>query len=492
MLRDLGVNVRAVVVALSFALGCGTGASPPAATGVAGSGASSEPGSAAGAPGSDAGAPGTFAAGDDSGGALASLPRCTAAGQCVQACGSGAATAIAGTVYDPAGHNPLYGVVVYVPSATPAPFPAGASCASCASLYTGDPIAFAVTDAAGHFTLQGAPDGTGIPLVIQIGKWRRQLTVPSVAACATTQLPDATLSFPRNQSEGDIPAIAISTGGADTLECMLRRIGLDASEYGPGPSSAARIHIYQGAGGANTSPGAPESSKALLDMTSDLMKYDVVLLSCEGDETANMNQQALFDYAAGGGRVFASHYHYAWFNTGPFGATNLAKWKTGGNSVGDLDAVIATTLPDGQPFPRGEAMKAWLGNVGALVNGELPIQVARHNADVTMANTPSIPWITADAQSKAPGATQYFSADTPIGAAPTETCGRVVYSDLHVGAASGDYGFDGMQVPDDAVVPTGCVDGPLSSQESALEFMLFDLSACIAPPDQSPSLPIAR
>jgi hypothetical protein len=174
------------------------------------------------------------------------------------------------------------------------------------------------------------------------------------------------------------------------------------------------------------------------------------------------------------------------------GAANLAKWKTGGQSVGDLQAEIATTLPDGRAFPRGEAMKAWLGNVGALVNGELPIQVARHNADVTLANAPSIPWITADAQSKAPGATEYFSVDTPLGTAPAEACGRVVYSDLHVGAASADYGFDGTHVPSDAVVPTGCVDAPLSSQESALEFMLFDLSACITPPDQSPSLPVTR
>src|SRR6185437_5772934 len=146
--------------------------------------------------------------------------------------------------------------------------------------------------------------------------------------------------------------------------------GLDASEYGPGPSSPARIHIYRGAGGANTSPSAQESYVALWDSKDDLQRYDVVLLSCEGDETAHMNQQALFDYAAAGGRVFASHYHYAWFNTGPFAAENLAKWKTGGNTIDDLNAIIETTLPSGQPFPRGQAMKDWLGNVGALTNGE--------------------------------------------------------------------------------------------------------------------------
>ena len=31
-----------------------------------------------------------------------------------------------------------------------------------------------------------------------------------------------------------------------------------------------------------------------------------------------MNQQALHDYASAGGRVFASHFHYSWFNSGPY------------------------------------------------------------------------------------------------------------------------------------------------------------------------------
>jgi hypothetical protein len=477
----LGPSLIAVVAA------CGSSKTPP--------GSGEAPGGSSGSfesgtPDPDSGPGGSFMGGDDSGTPSAALPRCTAAGQCVQSC-SGTPTTISGTVYDPAGRNPLYGVVVFVPSSTPAPFPAGASCASCASLYTGDPIAFAVTDAAGRFRIQGAPDGANIPLVVQIGKWRRQLTLPSVPACATTEVPDGTLRLPRNRMEGDIPAIAISTGGADSLECLLGRIGIDASEYGPGPSSPARIHIYQGAGGANTSPSAQESYKALWDSKDDLQRYDVVLLSCEGDETAHMNQQALFDYATAGGRVFASHYHYAWFNTGPFGAENLAKWKTGGNTIADLDAVIETTLPNGQPFPRGQAMKDWLGNVGALVNGELPITVARHNADVSVANTASVPWIAADAKSEAPGATQYFSADTPFGAG-AEACGRVVYSDLHVGGTSADYGFDGTHVPSGAIVPTGCKDARLSPQEDALEFMLFDLSACIAPPDEAPTLPVIR
>jgi hypothetical protein len=425
-----------------------------------------------------------------------SFPQCTAAGQCVHACSGNGATTVSGTVYDPAGKNPLYGIVVYIPSQAVSPITTGASCYSCGSLYTGSPIAYAVTDSAGHFTITGVPDGDNIPLVLQVGKWRKQITVPTVAQCTNTALADKSLTLPKNQSEGDIPAIGIATGGADTLECLLRRIGLDASEYASGSAGPGRIHIFVGDNGANTTTPAPAAYSALWDSTPDLTPYDILLLACEGHETTSDGAKAaltpamlkaLYDYAQGGGRVFTSHYQYAWFTTGPFKAENLATWATGGQDYAatEVDAVIETLLPNGQTFPRGVAMQQWLGNVGALnANGELPILFARHNALVTSVNTASVPWITADQDASPPNETEYFSFDTPFGADAGAQCGRVVYSDLHVGAASTDYGWDGKQVPTNAIVPDGCADADLSAQEKALEFMLFDLSSCVAPPTE--------
>jgi hypothetical protein len=224
------------------------------------------------------------------------------------------------------------------------------------------------------------------------------------------------------------------------------------------------------------------------------MAYDITLLTCEGHETTSDGNgaaltapmlQALYDYAQSGGRVFASHYHYNWFNAGPFGAQNLATWQTGGQHYDvDPNAVILTTLPGGQAFPRGVAMNEWMTNVNALTGGELHIVQARHNALVTAANTASLPWIETDTDANPPSQTEYFSFDTPFGTAPAEQCGRVVYSDLHVGAASGDYGGYTDNIPAKAIVPTGCGNGDLSPQEKALEFMLFDLSVCVTPPDQ--------
>jgi hypothetical protein len=416
--------------------------------------------------------------------------------QCQQhACAGGATTTVSGTVYDPAGNNPLYNVVVYVPNDKVQPLKSGASCDACDSLYSGSPIAAAVTDAAGKFTLTKAPDGADIPLVVQIGKWRKQFKIASVAPCQDNPQPDGMLRLPRNRTEGDIPSIAVSTGSADTLECLLRRIGVDAGEYVAGSEGEGRVHIFQGsprqnqhgeAVAPNTSPAAPKSPDALWNSIDSLMAFDIVLLSCEGQETSQINQAALHEYGNRGGRVFASHFHYSWFNTGPYGSENLAQWSTGSNDLNDIEANIVTKLANGQPFPKGQALADWLGTVKALTNGKLPIAEARHNADVVAANTPSQSWILADENSDAPGASEYLSFNTPTdapGTADAPYCGRVVYSDLHVGAASGD-------TPGDDPVPDECAIRKLSPQEAALEFMLFDLSSCVTPddvpPDQGP------
>ncbi|MDB4974667.1 MAG: uncharacterized protein JWN48_3008 [Myxococcaceae bacterium] len=415
--------------------------------------------------------------------------------QCQQMeCASGKTTTISGTIYDPAGRNPLYNIAVYVPNEAVEEFKSGATCDTCASLYTGKPIASALTDASGKFTLQNAPVGSNIPLVVQVGKWRRQFTIATVSACQDNPQPDKSLRLPKNRQEGDIPNIAVSTGGADTLECLLRRVGVDASEFIAGGSGEGRVNIFQGGPYVfgltvtpNTSPGGPTSPSALWNSVDSLLKYDIVLLSCEGAETAMMNQQALHDYTDAGGRVFASHFHYSWFNSGPYSNENLATWTKGSNDLHDIQGDIVTKLPNGQPFAKGVALESWLGTVGALQGGKLPIKDAKHNADVSASNTPSQSWIVADQSSPAPGAAQYFSFNTPTPVTGADfvagTCGRVVFSDLHVGAGSGDR--------DNHPVPESCADGELSAQEKALEFMLFDLSSCITPDTAPPAPPFA-
>ncbi|HEX2879527.1 MAG TPA: hypothetical protein VHO25_08310, partial [Polyangiaceae bacterium] len=98
-------------------------------------------------------------------------------GACTQAaCERGMTTTVSGIVHDPSGQLPLYNVTVYVPNGEVRAFTEGASCESCA-LTVEKPLAAAITDALGEFQLENVPVGEEIPLVVQIGKWRRQTTI---------------------------------------------------------------------------------------------------------------------------------------------------------------------------------------------------------------------------------------------------------------------------------------------------------------------------
>ena len=462
---------------------------------------------------------GTSLLGGDTSVTGTSPPGCTGL-QCQQhTCGS-ATTTLSGHVYDPAGKNPLYKVVVYVPNSDPEPIADGITSGSCScdSLFTGDPIATAITDADGKFTLYGAPDGTDIPLVVQIGKWRNYFTIPKVSECTANDLDtllSSKLTLPKTQNEtkfSNIPSIAISTGQADSLECLLLRVGVDASEYTGDPTStASHIHIFAGTPVQgtvpNTNPPGPSSSGTggLWDTDGDIDRYDVVLLSCEGTETGSPSPAVLADYVNGGGRVFASHYHYAFFfddqtNMATPEFANVADWTlayqgaTGSDDYGSsLNATIATTLGDGGSFPEGVALGQWLGNVGALSSGDLPIVVGRHDGVVGPTNVSTV-W--ASSTGVTPASSQYFSFDMPFDAGlddagNREYCGRVVYSDLHVGAGEGDYGCTGdpNNCTYTGTTPSGCHQGTLLPDEDAIEFILFDLSSCVTPVSSAPQPP---
>jgi hypothetical protein len=71
-----------------------------------------------------------------------------------------------------------------------------------------------------------------------------------------------------------------------------------------------------------------------------------------------------------------------------------------------------------------------------------------------------------------PQSVQYLNATTPI---PGGQCGRAVLSDIHVSA--GAAGSDKPAMP----FPSGCITTDLSPQEKVIEFMLFDIAACVQP-----------
>ena len=73
---------------------------------------------------------------------------------------------------------------------------------------------------------------------------------------------------------------------------------------------------------------------------------------------------------------------------------------------------------------------------------------------------------------------RYFSFNAPVGAPPEQQCGRVAFTDIHSRERLGAF-----------TLPGGCDASDMTPQERALEFLLFDLGACIQPDDEKPKTP---
>jgi hypothetical protein len=409
-------------------------------------------------------------------------------------CAGTARTTISGTVYDPAGKLPLYNAVVYVPNAPLDPVPEGVSCDRCSVRASGSPIAAALTGVNGRFTLEGVPAGTNIPLVIQVGKWRRQLTIPTVAPCVDNPITDVNLTrLPRTQSEGHIPRIAVTTGGADALECLIRRIGIADSEF-TSDGGTGRVHLYAGGDGTNSfaTGGAFAPATTLWSNPAKLALYDLVVLSCEGSTSQFMAQKPqtsidnIANYANGGGRLFLSHLHFYWLQRRMPDFSGTAAY------IGNLPPPppgVALTV--NQTFPKGMALAQWL-NLPAVnaspTLGQITVNGPEHS--VTSVNPPTTEWIYLPSNpndgSQRRRSSQYLSFNTPVGAPEAMQCGRAVFTDIHIKASVGSTGGDDSDPG--KPFPGGCKTNEMSPQGKALAFLLFDLSACVQP-DNVPPVP---
>jgi hypothetical protein len=429
--------------------------------------------------------------------------RCTDDGRCISTACQGLecsevdcasmgmpATTISGTVFAPNGTLPLYGIDVYVPNADPGMFPDGAICDRCDQDLPGSPVVRATSDEAGKFSIgaidpKGAPAGDNIPVIISSGKWRRQIVVPHVTACTDNPIAVTDTSLPKDHTQGDIPKIAISTGSADALECLVRKLGIADSEIGVA-GSASRIHLYTDGGsagqGAASVGGTPMADSTTLWNTVDGMKpYDIVIFSCEGAQNANTKSQAAMDavkaYADLGGRMFMSHWHNIWIegNSQAGGGTKPAVWPGIATwTDNDNQFQTGTDTIDEANNPKGTAFATWMLNVmGSSVRDQIDITAGRGTA-IGVDPTKAERWVYHTV-----GATQdpqNFQFTTPNEADPANRCGKVVFSDMHVSAdSSSPKGGDFPGTPGN-----GCAASlALTAQEKALAFMLFDLSSCV-------------
>ncbi len=370
-------------------------------------------------------------------------------------------TSISGKVFAPNGTLPLYGVTVYVPMSTPGPLVEGVTCGQCANELSGGVLTRATSDAQGNFRLEGVPPGTNIPVVLTTGKWRRQVTVASVAQCQNTAVADGTFRLPKNRAEGDMPRIAMVTGGCDPLACILNKLGIDPTEFGSSVNEPKRVVFYNGSGGQ--APGAPQSAQALWSNLAELKKFDMVINSCECSEH-NENKtapDALRQYADLGGRIFGSHYHYTWAKSLIPQWQSTAAWSSTGMERSALDPDLVDTS-----FAEGSVLADWLLAVGAsTVKGQ--IALGQKTGDVSTVNAPTKRWLYSSSSAPAAETTHYLSFNTPVGAPAQNQCGKVVYAGMHVASGAVTQSF-----------PSGC-SAEFTPDEKALVFLLFDLGSCV-------------
>ncbi len=426
-------------------------------------------------------------------------------------CAANSKTRITGKVYAPNGTLPLPGALIYVPNgAATSPYGVtpitsgvanGGTCEQCNQQASGNPLVSTTSAFDGSFTLADVPAGVPFPIVIQLGKWRRMVTIPAVTKCTSVTLTAAQSRLPVRQNEGsnnvdNIPFIAISTGQVDGLECVFKKLGLTSSgntnQFGnpPGTSSAdrGRIRLYRdndvgnAAGGAVIDNNTPRTDSSLTDTQGHLDQYDAVIFGCAGarnDRSTNILDRVR-SYANKGGRVFATHFEYVYlYNRDPWNLT--AAWDVpNARSSGNGNTATWTGLID-TASTKKLLFSQWLGATGvnalsATNPPRVTIVEARNNVDEPVTTPGAEEWISRYNDNPPSGghAVLHYTFNTPWGAAPANQCGRVLFSDFHVsiGNTAGDS------------FPNECGNSnTLTNQEKILAFFLFDLTSCIQVPN---------
>jgi Big-like domain-containing protein len=423
------------------------------------------------------------------------------------ACGvaAGQNTTISGTVYDPRGATglPLPNVLVYASTTPVTPPTSGAQCVTYAnSIPTGaNVVNYTYTAVDGTFTLQNIPENASYTIVIQAGKWQRQFA----ETVGTTPLTGLQLSMPANHTQGNMPYIAIATGSVDGAECVLRDMGISDSEFTDDNQTVnpgGYVHLYKGSSSAGAEINASTPSETALmggTSTTALNAYDMVMFPCQGgpsnqasDPTgtpslpAGVGPANLLSFAEAGGRIFATHYSYAWLEPtydAQFG--NVANWIA---ETGEPSPAAATVQEN---FSDGIFLADWLHYIGSTNTGTTnQVEIYNVRTDVGSVVAPAQSWVTLNSGSysgQVGNPVMQMTFNVPFGAPAASQCGRVMYNDYHVITPTG-----GVNAAYPKECPSYCTSGTnctnnfnsaytMQPQEQMLEYALFDLSGFVQP-----------
>jgi hypothetical protein len=250
-------------------------------------------------------------------------------------------------------------------------------------------------------------------------------------------------------------------------------MGVADNEFTPS-SGNGRVHLYSGNGASTLADNTPLLPAAMLWSDLDKMKdYDMMLFSCEGSYRPATKTQPMMDnlkaYADLGGRVFLEHYHSEWISGEKNVPTHAPQvWPTVASCGLDVFPEDGVGVIDQVNNPKGAAFAQWMMNVqGSTTPGAVEINDSRQTC-TSVDTTKAERWV----YMKVNGvdSPQNFQFTTPLEAPKEDRCGKVVFSDMHVASGSFPEPF-----------PEGCSTAPMSSQEKALAFMLFDIATCVGP-----------
>ena len=341
----------------------------------------------------------------------------------------------------------------------------------------------------GTFHLVGVPPGANVSVVIQAGRWRRQLVVPVATACQDTALSaddtrlpssgsDATASTATSQAGAplvDLPTIAVESGNDDPVECILVQLGVAASEFGNG-SGSGHVQLYWNpAALPGASPRMFGSSATYGDVTplwssyQALSRFDIVILGDDTDATGSSKPPAAIAavgrYADTGGQlVLTGSTQSIWIGSNAAWANELTF-----DPQVDGVATTAAMFTVDETTPAGASYADWLYDVGAsAAPGAVYVSNASYQCvgydTATVARwlyaTPSV------ANGEESG-DELMSFATPIGSA----CGQVVYSDFDVAFGDGNCACSAF--------PANCA-GPneMTPQVKVLAYLLFGGGRC--------------
>jgi hypothetical protein len=416
-----------------------------------------------------------------------------------------------------------------VPTQAPISFtdPSGQSnyqCDTCASLNTPFSTSEAVaTDVHGNFSIRLPSFGAGVNnlpyLIIQTGRWRRVVKNTAITGCTNNTLPIASTALPANSSQGDIPKIALVTADQESAECFLRKVGISASEISAhsGSGDTTRITLYRDNGvGQTTTATIPQYSTTLLNSSSPtLWNYSVVMWPCDGSnpgssspgtdangfQPSSAQLNMMLNFANAGGRFFMDHYAgQMWAAVGPSAWQGLGGWDDNGDSPNGYPAqgkiLNGSSSSDQQAFFQWAS--TWDVNVGnsygaGYIQSAVPREVllTPSSAFLTMVEGESNNNWSGD-----PNGNYVLSGwyNTPVTASAGSYCGRVVFNDMHVSSARAacsqpcsyywPYGWSCWTDCSEnasfnpSVFPTFCQSTSLTSEELALEYQFFEVSAC--------------